>query len=207
MIKIEISVMLWRWKSVNIQIKRNTRSWTGEGKFWNFIWTGFDMVLFGFRYWYYGCGFLQVRDLQTNKVLIGRHFHGPQAFSDSLCIPGTSFMRLNKKKEEPSRSSSLLLDGSEEFDLNSEKIWIAIWKINLIRRCFQTVFILYINKPTILQSFKLRIIEGKLKDAARKLSKGSVTSSTLTTRISLTRKLEPVFWNSWVFPTVSCTVK
>ena len=49
-------------------------------------------------------------------------------------------------------------------------------KIILIRRRFQTVFILYINKPTILQSIKLRIIEGKLKDAARKLSKGSVSS-------------------------------
>jgi len=33
-----------------------------------------------------------------------------------------SYMRLNKKKEEPSRSSSLLLDGSEEFVLTSEKI-------------------------------------------------------------------------------------
>ena len=65
--------------------------------------------------------------------------HVVYELSGSLCIPGTSYMRLNKKKEEPSRSSSLLLDGSQEFDLTNEKIWIAIQKIFLIRRCFQTV--------------------------------------------------------------------
>ena len=52
----------------------------------------------------------------------------------------------------------------------------------MIQRCFQTVFILYINKPTILQSIKLRWNEEKLKDAARKLSSGSVIGSTSVTR-------------------------
>jgi len=174
---IRISVMLWREKSVNIQIERNTRSRTGEGKFGNFIWTSFDMVLFGFRCWYYGCWFLQVRESQTSfTFLFSKEF---QTVCESLVpvIWGWIRKKRNHRGHLPYcwTVPRNLISPVRKFELQYKKM--------LIRRCFQTVFILYINKPTILHSIKLRLNEGKLKDVARKLSSGSVIGSTWVTRI------------------------
>ena len=126
------------------------------------------MVLFGFRCWYYGCWFLQVRESQTSfTFLFSKEF---QTVCESLVpvIWGWIRKKRNHRGHLPYcwTVPRNLISPVRKFELQYKKM--------LIRRCFQTVFILYINKPTILHSIKLRLNEGKLKDAGRKLSSGSV---------------------------------
>ena len=126
------------------------------------------MVLFGFRCWYYDCWFLQVRESQTSfTFLFSKEF---QTVCESLVpvIWGWIRKKRNHRGHLPYcwTVPRNLISPVRKFELQYKKM--------LIRRCFQTVFILYINKPTILHSIKLRLNEGKLKDAGRILSSGSV---------------------------------